>query len=237
MRRLLHSTLFWTFISAILSGAGTLLLLRVFPNLLPANPRATDIPAALESLGLPLRILASAAIWMVYGVYWSIAARGAAAPQQAESRGSRRVHETLAGLAQLLVLLPVPGLRARFLPLNTPVVAAGFAVQIGGLLLAIWARRTLGRFWSGAIATNTDHQLIHNGPYRLARHPIYTAILMLYLGSAIISGELHGLVGVALAIIAYARKIRLEEQHLRALFGPAYAEYQRETKALIPGLF
>jgi len=42
--------------------------------------------------------------------------------------------------------------------------------------------------------------------------------------------------GLALAVAAYARKIRLEERHLGALFGPAYAEYQRETKALIPGL-
>ena len=237
MRRLLHSTAFRTLIGALLGAGGMLLFLRLAPNALPSGRGPAAIPGFLEAIGIPLRILASAAIWMLYGFYWSMAARGAAAPQQAESDRSRSVHTTMTSLAQLLVLLPVPFLRARFLPLTTPLVAAGFVVQLGGLALAVWSRRTLGRFWSGAIATNTDHQLIRSGPYRLARHPIYTAILMLYLGTAIISGELHGLLGVALAGVAYWRKIRLEERHLGRLFGPAYADYQRETKALIPGLF
>jgi len=237
MRRLLHSTLFWTLLAALLGAGGMLLILRLAPNALPASSGPTDIPAALDALGLPVRILASAGIWAVFGIYWGLAARGAAEPRQAESRGSRWLHVGLTNLAQLVVLLPVPGLRARFVPLSAPLVAAGFVVQVAGLLLAVWARQTLGRFWSGAIATNADHQLIRGGPYRFVRHPIYTAILCLYLGTALISGELHGLVGLALAAIAYWRKIHLEEQHLGERFGPAYADYQRDTKALIPGLF
>jgi len=35
---------------------------------------------------------------------------------------------------------------------------------------------------------------------------------------------------------AYWRKIRLEERTLREVFGPAYLEYSRETRALIPFL-
>jgi hypothetical protein len=39
---------------------------------------------------------------------------------------------------------------------------------------------------------------------------------------------------------ADGRKLRLEEQHLAELrhqAGPPYADYQRDTKALIPDLF
>jgi protein-S-isoprenylcysteine O-methyltransferase Ste14 len=237
LKGLLHSTALWTLLAAILGAGGVLLVLRVFPNALPTPSASNDILATLDALGLPARILVSAGIWAVFGVYWGLAARSAAAPQQTESRGSRLLHVGLTNLAQLVLLLPVPGLRARFWPLSTPLVAAGFVVQVAGLLLAVWARQTLGRFWSGAIATNTDHQLIRRGPYRWVRHPIYTALLSLYLGTALVSGEVHALLGLALAAAAYWRKIRLEEQHLAELFGPAYADYQRTTKALIPGLF
>ena len=101
MRRLLHSTLFRTFLGAIVGAGGMLLILRFYPNLLPAGgggPAA--IPGFLDDLGLPLRLLAAAAIWMVYEFYWSLAARGAAAPQAAESQGSRLVHVTMTSLAR-----------------------------------------------------------------------------------------------------------------------------------------
>ena len=78
---------------------------------------------------------------------------------------------------------------------------------------------------------------MRTGPYRSVRHPIYSAILGMYLGSALVSGEAHALVGLALAMAAYWRKIRLEEQHLLSLFGPAYADYRRTTRSLIPGVF
>jgi protein-S-isoprenylcysteine O-methyltransferase Ste14 len=99
------------------------------------------------------------------------------------------------------------------------------------------ARRRLGRNWSGAIAANVDHQLVRSGPYRLVRHPIYGAILGMYLGAALVSGDVHALAGLSLASAAYWRKIRLEERRLRDLFGPAYADYQRTTWALIPAVF
>jgi protein-S-isoprenylcysteine O-methyltransferase Ste14 len=66
---------------------------------------------------------------------------------------------------------------------------------------------------------------------------MYTAIIGMFVGTAIVSGELHALVGLTVGVFAYGRKIRLEERHLREFFGPAYLEYQRDSWALIPGLF
>ena len=67
-----------------------------------------------------------------------------------------------------------------------------------------------------------------------ARHPIYTAMIGMFVGSAIAIGEWHAVLGVALIVIAYVRKIPLEEQSLRGVFGPAYDEYRRSSWALIP---
>jgi len=48
---------------------------------------------------------------------------------------------------------------------------------------------------------------------------------------------LHALIGLALAILAYLRKIRLEEANLMKAFDADYRDYRRETWALLPGLF
>ena len=79
--------------------------------------------------------------------------------------------------------------------------------------------------------------MIRFGPYRFVRHPIYTGLLGLYFGTMVVSGEMHALLGMALAAVAYWRKIRIEEAHLSQLFGPAYEEYRSATWALVPGLF
>jgi len=58
----------------------------------------------------------------------------------------------------------------------------------------------------------------------------------MFIGAAVVSGEFHGLLAVIIITAAYWRKIRLEEQHLRGIFGDEYVEYQRKSWALIPGL-
>jgi protein-S-isoprenylcysteine O-methyltransferase Ste14 len=65
---------------------------------------------------------------------------------------------------------------------------------------------------------------------------MYTAMVGMLLGTAIISGQWHGLVGVAICAAAYWRKIRIEEPHLERRFGPEYEAYRRSSWALIPGL-
>jgi len=183
-----------------------------------------------------LRMLLSAALWVAFIIYWSAAARMAGPAKSAESRQSRRLHTLMLNGAILLLFIPVPGLRGRFLPLLPLIVAAGLALQAGAILLAVWARRHLGRNWSGAITETVGHQLVRSGPYRRVRHPIYSAMLGMTVGTAVVSGELHALVALALMTVAYVRKIPLEERHLRTVFGPAYDEYRRGTWAVVPGL-
>lgn len=184
-----------------------------------------------------LRMTLSAALWIGFVWYWSAAARGAAPAQTSESRASRRLHQILMNGALLLLFVPVPGLRQRFLPASTILVATGLALQATFALLAVWARRHLGRNWSGAITVAVDHALVRTGPYRVVRHPIYSAMLGMFLGTAVVSGEWHALLALAMIAVAYWRKIRLEEQSLRGVFGPAYDAYRRESWALVPGVF
>ncbi|MGA3070610.1 MAG: isoprenylcysteine carboxylmethyltransferase family protein [Terracidiphilus sp.] len=191
----------------------------------------------MKPLGYGWPMWASIAMWCIIEIYWDVARKNAAPASSSESRGSRWLHLLLLSGAQLLILLPVHGLRQRYLPASAIVTATGLTLNTMGLALAIWARRCLGRYWSGEITIKVEHQLVRTGPYRIVRHPIYTALLSLYSGTAIVSGELHALIGLALAILAYLRKIRLEEANLMKAFDADYRDYRRETWALLPGLF
>jgi protein-S-isoprenylcysteine O-methyltransferase Ste14 len=193
--------------------------------------------SSCEQSGFPLPMLLSIALWVVLSIYWEISATKAAAKVSSESSRSRAVHVFLTGISQLLVLFPVTGLRMRFIPQTFSLIVVGLVIEVASLSLAIWARHRLGRNWSGAIATNVDHQFVRSGPYRFVRHPIYTGILGLSAGTTIVSGELHALIGMGLISLAYWRKIRMEEAHLRELFGPAYDDYRATSWALLPGVF
>jgi protein-S-isoprenylcysteine O-methyltransferase Ste14 len=179
----------------------------------------------------------TAGIWAVFSLYWEAAAKTAAPSATSEPRGSRGLHVFLVNAALVLILAPIPGLRQRYLPTSTIVTAIGLALQALGFLLAIWARRHLGRNWSGEIAIKVDHELVRSGPYARVRHPIYTALIAMYAGSAVVWGEWHALIGLALAGIAYGRKVRLEEANLMNSFGAQYRDYRSRTWALLPGLF
>ena len=182
-------------------------------------------------------MIASLAIWFMFSVYWEIAAKTRSEACTQESRGSRRVHLVMVSAAQLLLFFRVPGLNGNWLPVSLIPVVAGLAIEVSGFLLAVWARRILGKHWSGEITIKVDHELVRTGPYKYVRHPIYTALLLLYLGAAIVSGQWHALVGFVLAVIAYLRKIRLEETNLRRAFADQFDEYRQQTRALVPGVY
>jgi protein-S-isoprenylcysteine O-methyltransferase Ste14 len=181
-------------------------------------------------------LLAGITVWGLFSVYWEVAAKSAAVAKSSESQASRGLHVFLANVALLLEIAPIHGL-GRFLPASSLIMAAGLAVEAMGSFLTIWARRHLGRNWSGEITIKVDHQLIRSGPYRLMRHPIYTGLLAMYAGTALVTGEWLAIIGLGMAAFAYGRKIRLEEANMKVAFGADYDAYRHDTWTVVPGLF
>ena len=179
---------------------------------------------------------AAVAGWVIFSLYWEYAARNAAPAKSAESKASRALHVTLSNTAALLAIAPIRG-AGRALPASMLVMSLGLAIEAAGLWLAIWSRIHLGRNWSGEISVKVDHELIRSGPYGRLRHPIYTGLLAMYVGGALVTGEWLAMIGVALALFAYWRKIRLEEANLHSAFGANYDAYRQATWALVPGIF
>jgi protein-S-isoprenylcysteine O-methyltransferase Ste14 len=187
----------------------------------------------------PVPILA---IWLGWSIYWTLGAIGNKAVRRRPPLASRVADIVPLALAILLLAAGStpfrPGwsawLNQGFAPRTEAGYWAGLVILVLGLGFAIWARHALGRNWSGTVTLKEDHELIRSGPYRFVRHPIYTGILLGFAGSAIALEEWRGIVAALLVLFAFWRRIRIEELWMIETFGPRYAKYQTEVKALIP---
>jgi protein-S-isoprenylcysteine O-methyltransferase Ste14 len=54
------------------------------------------------------------------------------------------------------------------------------------------------------------------------------------MGTALVAGEVRGLVAEAIGFTAWLVKSRTEERFLMEEFGTEYEEYRRQTRALVP---
>jgi protein-S-isoprenylcysteine O-methyltransferase Ste14 len=177
--------------------------------------------------------------WEALGLVWLIGLLGKKPAVRTQPDSIRLFHMSL-GLLGFCLLggigLRVGWLAIRFLPDVYGLQEVGLVLTIAGCLFATWARLTLGGNWSGRVSLMAGHELITNGPYKLARHPIYTGLLLALAGTALAIGEWRCVLGVAVILIAFLVKMSHEEMLLLQAFPDQYPEYRRRVKALIPGL-
>lgn len=126
-------------------------------------------------------------------------------------------------------------------PLTAVIVAqtkysalAGLVVTALGLGIAVWARIVLGKNWNHTIAVLDRQRLVTHGPYAYMRHPIYTGLLLMFLGTAAAIGTKGGAIGFVLLFVSCWFKLLSEERMMLKRFPEAYAEYSSKVKRLIP---
>jgi protein-S-isoprenylcysteine O-methyltransferase Ste14 len=176
------------------------------------------------------------AMWGGWFTLWSVMARSVKEAAQSESAGSRLSHviPLLVAAYLLAARAPLPLLNDRFAPLAIWPAALGAALTFAGLAFSVWARFVIAGNWSSYVELKRGHELIVEGPYRWVRHPIYTGLLLAFIGSALAVGEWRGVLAVAIAAASFWRKLRLEEALMRGQFGETYARYAASVPALIP---
>src|SRR5262249_17943774 len=107
--------------------------------------------------------------------------------------------------------LPYP-FNIQIIPLNHPFLLTAAILCLCGVSFCFWARAVLGRNWSGTVTLKENHVLIVHGPYRLVRHPIYTGLLAMALGTALQQGNLAGIIGLILIFVSFWIKAIHEEE-------------------------
>lgn len=106
-------------------------------------------------------------------------------------------------------------------------------LQIAGLILMVWARRSFGARSFCFAAQPTQGRLVTTGPYRYIRHPIYAAVLLFVWPGVVYDGSILSVILRLLPTAASLARIYSEERLLRQEYSE-YAAYAARTKRLIP---
>lgn len=144
----------------------------------------------------------------------------------------------------VLITVTAELLAARYLlnrfdlpsPVDIFAEITGTVLLLSGLSIAIWARITLGRFWSGSVAIIEGQPVVKEGPYSIIRHPIYTGVIMILWGSFLLEPFGFALLIALFGTLLLAGKARLEERLLERHLGDKYSHYKKEVDcSFIPG--
>jgi protein-S-isoprenylcysteine O-methyltransferase Ste14 len=114
-------------------------------------------------------------------------------------------------------------------------ICAGTACGLVAIRLVSAGIRHLGKQWQVKAALNPDHELVTSGPYRIIRHPIYAAMLGMFLMTTLLVGRLPWWpIGLALFLTGIEIRVHVEDGLLRARFGSRFEEWTREVPAYLP---
>lgn len=125
----------------------------------------------------------------------------------------------------------------------------GVALIVGGVLPPPWGAQNLagliiGLFGLSVIAASAaalgsnltalpepilGGEMVRSGPYRFVRHPMYSGVILLFLGTALFVGSVVGLALVAVLFAYFAMKSKYEERQLRISY-PSYMAYRRDVR-------
>lgn len=175
--------------------------------------------------------------WASWLAFWLVTS-GWSKPVTERQNTRQRLSYTVLLLAGFVLALSDsrqwPILGRQLLSYSAWLAGLGAVLAVVGVGVTLWARRVLAGNWSADVTFKKDHELVTAGPYTLSRHPIYTGLTLLFVGTALIQGTLASVIAIGLAFISFLIKLAQEERLMTAHFGAAYATYQRRTKRIIP---
>jgi protein-S-isoprenylcysteine O-methyltransferase Ste14 len=112
---------------------------------------------------------------------------------------------------------------------------AGLGLSVLGYLLISWALLYLAdNYQLGGSSPRSQDRLVLAGPYRLVRHPMYTSVLCISLGLALLVQSLAFFAVFCIYLALILHIIPGEEQGLRIAYHAQYLAYQKQAKKLIP---
>jgi protein-S-isoprenylcysteine O-methyltransferase Ste14 len=174
--------------------------------------------------------------WIIFVAYWLISALKGKVIAEKQSLPAALAHRIPVGLSAWLLAYhrwPAP-MNQSLIPHSDGVLAIGVLLCLFGLFVTLWARWTLAGNWSSDVTFKQDHELVRSGPYRFVRHPIYTGLLAMCLGTAVESGALRCWLALVLVSVGFWIKLSQEERLLLRHFPDAYPKYCKQVKALVP---
>jgi protein-S-isoprenylcysteine O-methyltransferase Ste14 len=174
--------------------------------------------------------------WIRRRQFWRPQSNGETIKEESDDRSFWLI---TVGMVAAFFLPPIEYLFASvILPRVEWMQVTGLTLIVLGSALFIWARRTLGKFYSGHVSVVEGQPLVQSGPYHFIRHPAYAGYFLMSLGLALGYSSLLGLAAVFLLLLpVMIYRLRLEDKLLAEHFGEEFKKYAAVTKCLIPGIW
>ena len=119
---------------------------------------------------------------------------------------------------------------------SPPLWRAGLGLLLFGAAIGfcMWARAQIGPLRLTRLPDQPPPTLRRDGPFGVVRNPLYLGYLVAAAAPAVTAGRPLLAVTYAACFLALAIRAAQEERRLHTQLGPAYAEYCRSVKRLIP---
>jgi len=141
----------------------------------------------------------------------------------------------LGGVNPLLALLDVVEVWAELD--TTAAHIAGFVLCGIGIAGTFAAQMAMGASWRIGVDPAERTELVSDGVFALSRNPIYTFMLIAWIGFALLVPTWLVAIAGVLLIVGLEIQVRLvEEPHLLRTHGEAYRGYARRVGRFLPGL-
>jgi protein-S-isoprenylcysteine O-methyltransferase Ste14 len=108
-----------------------------------------------------------------------------------------------------------------------PLRIIGVLLFLGGLALALWAHRSLGRAFTTFTRPPSEAPRVETGPYEYVRHPMYGGGILLFAGASLAFSVTSLALTGALALLWQAKATA--EEHLLVARFPEYEPYRERT--------
>lgn len=141
-------------------------------------------------------------------------------------------------IAVWFAVMPLDAERLRWSHVPAGLQAAGAAVLVASLVLFFLTFRENSYLApSVRVQRERGQRVVSSGPYRYVRHPLYSGVALLVVGTALLLGSWIGLLlGAGIVAMVAWRAVREERTLLEGLDG--YAEYlSRVRHRMVPGIW
>jgi protein-S-isoprenylcysteine O-methyltransferase Ste14 len=145
------------------------------------------------------------------------------------------VSSLLGGAAPVLV---ATGVIDRIDAIDTGVVnGLGIVLTVAGILGVFAAQMAMGASWRIGVDPGERTELVTGGVFSWCRNPIYTAMIVAWIGFALMLPTVLSLAVIPAVAIALEIQVRFaEEPHLIRAHGDPYRAYGARVGRFVPGV-
>lgn len=140
-------------------------------------------------------------------------------------------------LSVILVILQVALIIFLLVDVKLQLLSIGAFIIFSSIALGLWAIIAMRKSRFNVMPEPLHNALlITSGPYRLLRHPMYTAVILFAIGVSTMDYTLYRAIATLLLIVVLIIKLNREEKMLLKKFSE-YENYKSSTYKLIPYIY